>query len=120
MSKNIYAIIPARGGSQRLKRKNIYPIAGKPMLYWAVAACQRSRYIQRAFVSTEDEEIKEVAQSVGAGIIDRPADLAGDKVFKQHVICHGMKYLQENLGLQPVTISAARSRPTHPKSMPPI
>ena len=71
------------------------------MLYWAVAACQHSKYIQQPFVSTEDEEIKQVARSVGAGVIDRPAELAGDKVFKQHVICHGMKFLKEELGLQP-------------------
>ena len=57
----VLAIIPARGGSKRLKKKNIYPIAGKPMLYWAIHACKKSKYSIEPWVSTEDQEIKEVA-----------------------------------------------------------
>ncbi len=53
----VVAIIPARGGSKRLEKKNIYPIWGKPMLYWAVKACGDSKYNIEPWVSTEDEEV---------------------------------------------------------------
>ena len=49
---NILAIIPARGGSTRLKLKNIYPVWGKPMIYWAIKACKNSKYDIKVCVST--------------------------------------------------------------------
>jgi len=93
MIKNLYvsAIIPARGGSRRLPRKNIYPVWGKPMLYWSVNACQKSKYIDDIFVTTEDEEIKKVALESGAKAINRPTELADDKTLKQRAICHAFK-----------------------------
>ena len=51
----VVAIIPARGGSKRLPRKNIYPIWGKPMLYWSVLAAKQSKYIDEVWVTTEDK-----------------------------------------------------------------
>lgn len=84
----VYAVIAARGGSSRLPRKNIYPVWGKPMLYWVVRACQQSQYIDRVFVSTEDEEIAGVAQESGAEVIRRPKELAEGHIFKQDVIVH--------------------------------
>ena len=67
----VFAIIPARGGSQRLPRKNIYPIWGKPMIFWSIQACQFSLYIDKCYVSTEDVEIAEIAASFGANIHER-------------------------------------------------
>lgn len=93
--KKIYAVIPARGGSRRLKRKNIYPIWGKPMLYWSVRACQQSAYIDEVFISTEDAEIAQVARDCGAQVIERPEELAGDRVFKQDVIVHAAENFVE-------------------------
>jgi CMP-N-acetylneuraminic acid synthetase len=110
--KLIVAIIPARGGSKRLPRKNIYPIAGKPMLFWAVQACKRSKYIRCVFVSTEDLEIKHVALEVGAEVINRPQRLAEDEVFKQDVICHAVRFIQERLDLRPdVVLSVQPNSP---------
>jgi CMP-N-acetylneuraminic acid synthetase len=103
--KRVYAIIPARGSSSRLPRKNIYPVWGKPMLYWAIQACRYSHYIDRYFVSTEDAEIAEVARSYGAEVIDRPPSLADDAIFKQEVIVHAVSSLSEKpeivISLQP-------------------
>lgn len=104
-SLSVYAIIPARGGSTRLPRKNIYPVWGQPMLYWAVQACKKSRYIDKTFVSTEDAEIADLARSLGAEVIDRPKSLADDLTFKQDVIVHAASVIPEKpdlvVSLQP-------------------
>ena len=82
----IVAIIPARGNSKRLARKNIYPIWGHPMISWAIKACQQSKYDIEPWVSTEDEEIKSIALDYGAKIHNRDPLLSGDHVYKQAVI----------------------------------
>lgn len=79
MRKKIVAIIPARGGSKGVPRKNIRPFCGKPLIYWTISEAQKSKYIDRIIVSTEDAEIKEVALSFGAEVYDRPAELARDE-----------------------------------------
>ncbi|MBX3048305.1 MAG: 2-C-methyl-D-erythritol 4-phosphate cytidylyltransferase [Anaerolineales bacterium] len=84
----VYAVIPARGGSKRLPRKNVQMLWGKPLIYWAVRACQQSSYISECYVSTEDDEIASLAEQFGAKLIRRPAQLAGDAAFKQDVIVH--------------------------------
>lgn len=75
----ILAIIPARGGSKSIKRKNIKPLNGKPMVYYSIEACFKSKYITRTVVSTEDAEIKEICEAFGAEVIDRPMELAQDE-----------------------------------------
>jgi N-acylneuraminate cytidylyltransferase len=82
----ITAIIPARGGSKRLPRKNIYPIWDKPMLSWSIKAAKESKYIDEVWVTTEDEEIKKVALEYGAKVHDRDPALSGDKVYKMEAI----------------------------------
>jgi len=76
----IVSFIPARGGSERIPRKNIKMLAGKPMLAWTIEASLKSRYIDRTFVSTEDKEIKEIALSYGAEVIDRPAEFSQGQI----------------------------------------
>lgn len=83
---NVVAIIPARGGSKRLPKKNIYPIWNKPMLSWSIKAAQESNLINEVWVTTEDEEIKHVARQFGAKIHDRNHILSGDKVYKMEAI----------------------------------
>ncbi len=104
-SLSVYAIIPARGGSTRLPRKNINPVWGQPMLYWAMQACKKSRYIDKYFVSTEDAEVAEIARSFGGKVIDRPKHLADSITFKQEVIVHAMSVIPDNpdvvVSLQP-------------------
>lgn len=79
-SKEILAIIPARGGSKGLPRKNIIPLGGKPLIAHTIEAALESRLITRVVVSTEDREIAEVAEIHGAEIpFLRPMELAGDR-----------------------------------------
>lgn len=86
--KRVFVVIPARGGSKRLPRKNIAPVWGKPMLYWAIRACRNSRYVDEIYVSTEDDEVAKIASVYEVKLIRRPATLADDLVFKQDVIVH--------------------------------
>ena len=72
-------IIPARGGSKGVKRKNIRSVGGKPLIYWSIKAAQESKLLTNYFVSTEDKEIADVADSFGATILNRPHHLAGDQ-----------------------------------------
>jgi len=89
------AVIPARGGSKRLSRKNIYPLLGRPMIFYAIEACKKSKHIKRVFVSTEDEEIKKVSKRLGAEIIDRPEYLSEDHIWTQDVLKHAAQAIME-------------------------
>ena len=73
-------IIPARGGSKRLPRKNIIDLAGKPLLAWTIKPAFESALFDQVWVSTEDEEIRQVAEKWGARSLPRPAELAGDTI----------------------------------------
>jgi N-acylneuraminate cytidylyltransferase len=70
-------LVPARGGSQRLPRKNIAPLRGRPLLAWTVEAARASALFPEVWVSTDDAEIAAVARGAGAVVHDRPAALAG-------------------------------------------
>jgi N-acylneuraminate cytidylyltransferase/CMP-N,N'-diacetyllegionaminic acid synthase len=79
MVKKIPAIIPARGGSKGLPRKNILELAGKPLIAWTIEAALNSKYISEVIVSTDDEEIAEFSRKYGAQIpFMRPKELATD------------------------------------------
>ena len=111
-SPRVVAIIPARGNSKRLERKNIYQIWGKPMLYWSIRACQESKYNIEPWVSTEDEEIKEIAECFGAKVHKRDPELSGDYVYKQVVIRSAAKHIFENSAEKPdIVISLQANSP---------
>lgn len=74
--QRIVALIPARGGSKRLPRKNVLPLRGKPLIAWSIAAAQACPLIDEVIVSTDDEEIAEIASLAGAVTLDRPASLS--------------------------------------------
>lgn len=80
------AIIPARGGSKRLPRKNVIPFFGRPMLAWSVRAAQDAGIFDRIIVSTEDEEIANAARQAGAEVMGRGDDLAGDAASVSAVV----------------------------------
>ena len=71
-------IIPARGGSKRLPKKNIYPFRGKPLIGYTIDACKECTFIDGIFVSSDDDEILATAESLGAKGLLRPANLADD------------------------------------------
>lgn len=79
-------IIPARGGSKRIPRKNILPLNGLPLIGYSIRAALDSGVFDQVLVSTEDEEIKEVALNMGVQVDDRPEEMAGDKVTKVQVV----------------------------------
>lgn len=88
------AVIPARGGSKRIPRKNIRPFCGQPMLAWPVAAARASGCFDRIVVSTDDEEIAQVARAAGAEVpFLRPAALADDQAGTIAVIRHAIEAL---------------------------
>lgn len=91
----VVAIIPAKGRSRRLPRKNIYPIWGKPMLYWAIKACKESKYNIEPWVSTEDKEVAELATEFGAEVHKRNPTLSDSKTYKQAVIRSAAKSIPE-------------------------
>lgn len=102
MSKEILGIIPARGGSKSIHRKNIKPFAGKPLIAWAIETLIQSGVVGRVIVSTDDEEIAEVAKKYGARVpFIRPAELAGDTTPTLPVLQHALKWLKENDGYWP-------------------
>jgi len=74
----ILGVIPARGGSKGIPRKNLRKICNKPLIYWSIRAAKESKLLNNFVVSTEDCEIKAVAQRFGAKVMDRPAALARD------------------------------------------
>jgi pseudaminic acid cytidylyltransferase len=90
------AIIPARGGSKRIPRKNIKAFCGKPMIAYAIEAAQNSELFERIIVSTDDEEIASVAHAYGAEIpFMRPQNLSDDYTGTTAVVAHVLEMLAE-------------------------
>ncbi|WP_434153617.1 pseudaminic acid cytidylyltransferase [Pseudomonas sp. JZ134] len=91
------AVIPARGGSKRIPRKNIKPFCGKPMIAWSIEAALQSDCFDRVIVSTDDPEIAEVALRYKASIpFMRPDTLADDYIGTIPVISHAIDWLSAN------------------------
>lgn len=91
------AIIPARGGSKRIPRKNIKLFHGKPLIAYSIETALASGLFSEVVVSTDDTEIAEVARSYGASVpFVRPKELSDDFTTSGAVVVHAMKWLQEN------------------------
>ena len=97
----IIAIIPARGGSKGVRRKNIKALAGKPLIGYTIEAALKSKVFDRVVVSTEDEEIAEIAVRYGAEVIIRPAVLATDTAPTEPVTEHAVTYLEKGEDYKP-------------------
>jgi len=108
----IIAVIPARGGSKTIPRKNIRLVNGKPLIYYTIAEALKSKYLGRIIVSTEDEEIAQIAKEYGAEVVARPRELAQDDTPSLPVVQHVIKYLEETEGFSPDTIVVLQ--PTSP------
>lgn len=90
------AIIPARGGSKRIPRKNIKSFCGKPIIAYSIEAAQQSDLFERIVITTDDEEIADVARSYGAEVpFIRPKELSDDHTATIPVIAHAIRTLQE-------------------------
>jgi CMP-N,N'-diacetyllegionaminic acid synthase len=98
----VLAIIPARGGSQGIPRKNIRSVAGKPLLYWTVLAAQQARCITRIIVSTDDEEIAEVARTCGAEApFRRPSSISQADSSAMDVVIHALAFFDKSENYRP-------------------
>ena len=95
------ALIPARGGSKRIPRKNVKPFAGKPMIAWSIDAAVNSNCFDRIIVTTDDDEIASIARSLGAETpFMRPADLADDYTPTIPVVAHAIEWHRQQ-GMPP-------------------
>jgi len=93
------AIIPARGGSKRIPQKNIKVFCGLPMIAWSIRAAINSKCFDHIIVSTDDQEIANVASSYGADIpFLRPAELSNDYVGTMPVVAHALDWFHQNVG----------------------
>ena len=108
----VLALIPARGGSKGIPRKNIRLFAGHPLIAWSIAAAKRSEYVTRVIVSTDDEEIAAVAREHGAETpFLRPAEFAQDNSTDLPLFEHALKWLEEVEGYRPEVVVQLRPRP---------
>jgi pseudaminic acid cytidylyltransferase len=90
------AVIPARGGSKRIPRKNIKEFCGKPMIAWPIEVAKESGLFEHIIISTDDEEIAEISKSCGAEVpFMRSAELSDDYVGTTEVIAHAVSWMQE-------------------------
>lgn len=98
------AVIPARGGSKRIPRKNIKPFCGKPMIAWSISAAKESGLFDRIIVSTDDGEIAEVSKRWGAETpFVRPPELSNDFAGTTEVIAHATQWALDE-GLKPEAV----------------
>src|SRR4249919_3067538 len=98
----ILALIPARGGSKGIPRKNIRSFAGYPLIAWSIAAAKQASNVRRIIVSTDDEEIAAVAREHGAETpFRRPSELAQDQTTDLPVFEHALQWLETNENYQP-------------------
>jgi len=94
--KTILAIIPARGGSKGVPRKNIRLLASRPLIAWTISEAKNSKYIDRLILSTEDEEIAKVAREYGCEVpFKRPVELAQDDTPGIEPVIHAINTLEE-------------------------
>ncbi len=107
----IAAFIPARGGSKRLPGKNIKLFDGKPLLYYSIQIGREAPSIDRVIVSTDSEEISDVAASFGAEIIRRPDELAGDTATTGAAARHTVETLKSRGGSLEALVTL---QPTNP------
>ncbi len=101
----VLALIPARGGSKGIPRKNLAPLGGAPLIAWSIDAARRSEYVTRIVVSTEDEEIAAVAREHGAETpFLRPTELASDAVDTRGAYDYTLERLRADEGYDPEVV----------------
>lgn len=100
-ANEILAVIPARGGSKAIPRKNIRTVAGEPLLAYVVREARASRSVTRVVVSTDDTEIGAVARRYEAEVIWRPGEISGDKSTSEQALLHALDTLRATEGYEP-------------------
>jgi len=96
MKHKAVAIIPARGGSKRIPRKNLVDLGGKPLIAYSILSAKQSKYLNgNIYVSTEDDEIAKVSKELGAKVIERPNELTTDEASTLSVLKHAVSELEK-------------------------
>ncbi len=95
------AIIPARGGSKGIPRKNVLPLGGKPLIAHNIEQARQAHKVNRVVVSTDDPEIAAIAQDYGAEIVWRPAEISGDTASSEAALLHVLESLRQADNYQP-------------------
>jgi CMP-N,N'-diacetyllegionaminic acid synthase len=109
----VLALIPARGGSKSIPRKNVRMVNGKPLIAWSIEHGLQARTITRVICTTDDDEIAEVAKRFGAEVpFRRPAAISGDLSVDVEFHLHALEWLLNNEGYIPDLV--VQLRPTHP------
>jgi N-acylneuraminate cytidylyltransferase len=115
--KDVLAIIPARGGSKGIPRKNLALVAGKPLVVHSIEHALAASCVERVIVSTDDAEIADAARAAGAEVpFLRPTELAGDTVLDLPVFTHVLEQLAQDEGYKPGLV--LHLRPTAPYRLP--
>lgn len=91
---NIVALIPARGGSKGIPKKNLKKTAGLPLVAWTIKQAKASKLISYIFVSTDNNEIAKVSLRYGASVVKRPKNLASDIATSEDVLSHAINYIE--------------------------
>ena len=111
------ALIPARGGSKRLPRKNLLTFSGQPLIYHSIALARSIAQIGRCVVSTEDREIADVARQCGADVIERPVELADDRASTASVATHALATLASAGAMPEILVLLQPNCPLRPRSL---
>lgn len=90
-NKTFLAVLPARGGSKRLPRKNVLELAGKPLIAWTIEAALQSKYIDKVLVTSDDDEILQISEAMGVATIRRPGHLAQDTSTSFDAVKHAIE-----------------------------
>lgn len=110
---SIVAIIPARGGSVGIPRKNVHLVGGRPLICWSITAAVEAASVDRVIVTTDDDEIAQIAREAGAEVpFRRPAELGGAEVPDLPVFQHALRWLAEEETYRPELV--VHLRPTSP------
>lgn len=115
MKKKIFAFIFARGGSKRLKNKNIKLLNNKPLIYYSINLAKKIKKIDKIFVSTENKKIKKISRSLGAIVIDRPKSLSQDNSNELDAWKHAIKHTRDNYGNFDIFLSLPTTSPLRRK-----
>lgn len=95
MSMKVLGVIPARGGSKGIPRKNIFPIAGKPLIQYSIEEARKSAKLTHCIISTDDDEIAQVARACGGDApFKRPPHLATDHAQSYEVVIHALEFME--------------------------
>jgi len=118
-SKKVLTIIPARGGSKSVPKKNIKLLAGKPLIVWTIDALKQAKLAGRVIVSTDSEEIAEVARAHGVEVpFLRPTEISQDFSTDLEFVLHALNFLEKSEGYVPDVV--ARFSPTTPLRSPEV